>query len=1659
MNDPLSPDGMRSDPKTPPGTSATGGLGAGPGTGGLRGGLEITDLSNDGLIAKAVRVEYQGKQVPSVGGIFLLAKLGQGGMGAVYYGFHSRLEEPVAIKVLPYHLAETDPDLIKRFYREARIAAKVKSPHLVGVSDVNEELGLYYLVMEFVSGKSAGAYLKEVRKTGDGIKGLPEKAALKICIAATQGLVAAHEYGVIHRDIKPDNIMVPKHSRGDGLDFIHTKLADLGLARSEDRGHSLTLTNFCLGTPGYMSPEQAMDAKHVNKRADVFSMGATLYALLAGVSPFANSSLMQILTATCETPHVPIRQHRPDVSELTSKVLDKCLEKDAGKRYADANELLRALEECDVEKKPEQRFEAAATIEVVLNTRDAPISKCTLGASEALVTDNEVVDDTGDALENENVLTDWSTSPRPALLRPPPSPPSRPVKPLVPTNGSNDSAPSRPKNSLVSPRPAQGNEKTAEREFPISAKHWSFLRIATIAAAAVILMGFGIDLVLTKSGKDKKTENVLTAERERSAKTRLPVWGPLNLSQAAQDAGARKAEADLMQKKTVDAARTADEEHKAKLAFIEAEEQLKTAEFARELEARNAVAELKLKAEAARIADEKRKIQDTQTRYDTAMNAASDKLIAEDFAGAEQAYKAALTEKPDDPSARKGLEDIKSAQAGVQYRAAMTEGRRKRAQNDFGGADESFQAAMKVNGYENDSTAKNAREECKTARAENEIILDLGGGVKMELVRVKAGAFRMGSDEDDKDARIDEKPARMVRISKDYFIGKYPVTVAQFKHFVADSGYQTEAEQAVGVFVLVNNKWEISDTASWKSPGFEQSDEHPVVEVSWNDAQAYCKWLSKKSGDQVSLPTEAQWEFAARGPENRKYPWGNAFDSKKCNHADLTLKESGKAPDDLLCSDTRDGFVFTAPVGLFDNESWCHAKDLAGNVRQWCQDKYNENYYVQRPANDMDPQWPATGDEVTSPFDNQKDEMRVLRGGSWYDAPLRCRSTSRDRRQPDLRFNFNGFRVVVLQAPALFVQMNAAKNGVLNREAISEAEENLAVGNWDEAVQAYKRAQGYIPDSKEASAGLIKAAELIYKAAQKENDGAKKSTLYLKSGELGNAAAQMELGWLYWDGPTQDKTNAIKWWHMAAENDNAEAQLLLTAMYAGSNFIGIWSDNDAGTPGLSWTLVPEIVVETAERNKWLERLVKNVEPRIQCSLGLLYIENGLGLTQNKADRIRYLLNAGEKGNSFAQFLLGCLYDGDTWNYLVQELKHFVIIDRTEAVKWYRKAAEQNIQPAEHRLADMYFNGEGVPRDFEEALKLYKKDAEQGCPLSQSTLGNIYGQGLVVKKDENEASKWNRMAGATGNESARKSLLAGFRADEIDEGKFKKMETDDPSQYNRYQKLIAQGKSKLQKASAQPAPAPALAIPAPTLTLDLDGNMKMELVLIPAGKFMMGSPETELERFENETQHEVTITTPFYMGKYATTQEQYEAIMGVNPSKFKGAKRPVEQVSWEDAHVFCKKLSAKVGKQIRLPTEAEWEYGCRGGTTTPFYFGNTITTEQVNYNGNNIYGSGTKGKYREETTDVGTFPSNQFGLFDMHGNVFQWCEDFYGEYPNEEVIDPKGPTDGAPRVVRGGSWFNVPNLCRSANRNNCSPVCRNTFFGFRVVVVTPSSRNP
>lgn len=288
------------------------------------------------------------------------------------------------------------------------------------------------------------------------------------------------------------------------------------------------------------------------------------------------------------------------------------------------------------------------------------------------------------------------------------------------------------------------------------------------------------------------------------------------------------------------------------------------------------------------------------------------------------------------------------------------------------------------------------------ARGNKELTLDLGHNVSLKLVLIPAGKFLMGSPEKERLRARDQFRQREVTITKDFYLGCCEVTRRQFAAFVRDAGYRTQAEKEGWAFAWDGKKWDKIKGASWKNVGFDQRDDHPVICVSWNDAVAFCNWLSSKTGKAVRLPTEAEWEYCCRAGTETAYCWGDDPDQGKgwCNAADKTGKREFRSWRTFAWED---GYVLTAPVGTFRANGF-GLHDMHGNVSEWCSDWYDKSY---ANAKNVDPKGPDSG------------TLRVLRGGSWLSSPGRCRCAFRSGSTPLGSYCdfIVGFRVVVEITP------------------------------------------------------------------------------------------------------------------------------------------------------------------------------------------------------------------------------------------------------------------------------------------------------------------------------------------------------------------------------------------------------------------------------------------------------------------------------------------------------------------------------------------------------------------------------------------------------------------------------------------------------------------
>ena len=502
----------------------------------------------------------------------------------------------------------------------------------------------------------------------------------------------------------------------------------------------------------------------------------------------------------------------------------------------------------------------------------------------------------------------------------------------------------------------------------------------------------------------------------------------------------------------------------------------------------------------------------------------------------------------------------------------------------------------------------------------------------------------------------------------------------------------------------------------------------------------------------------------------------------------------------------------------------------------------------------------------------------------------------------------------------------------------------------------------------------------------------------------------------------------------------------------------------------------------AKAFEFFQRSAKKGESEASCSLGRMF-ENGEGVARNgekamfwyrraaelgceraggflrslEEEEFKRLEGRASRGDAQAQYDLGeKLYNGE-WN---------VARDYAKAAKWYREAAERGHADAQYKLGSMYDCGKGVDEDAEKAEMWYRKAMENGQDDAKDSLvemyynlGELYYNGDGVDEDHAAALTWYLKAAVLGDEGAREALQQLLSemfeseddADAAEEWCAKILEEGDEDEVE----IVETIKSEIEEEDSTEEEADVLGAEDNETcmetgicrTLALPGGAKMEMVYCSPGEFTMGSSATEEDR--DEIQHRVRLTRGFWLGKYPVTQAQWKSVMGDNPSYFKGDNLPVENVSWNDFQKFVHEINACLGCGARLPTEAEWEYACRAGTTGDY--GSKDRLDDMGWYKNN---SG------DETHPVGQKKPNAWGLYDMHGNVCEWCNDWFGDYPSGSVTDPIGAESGDHRVLRGGCYWSDAEECRSAYRGNMEgPEFGDPAYGFRLCCsVVPQDEN-
>lgn len=502
---------------------------------------------------------------------------------------------------------------------------------------------------------------------------------------------------------------------------------------------------------------------------------------------------------------------------------------------------------------------------------------------------------------------------------------------------------------------------------------------------------------------------------------------------------------------------------------------------------------------------------------------------------------------------------------------------------------------------------------------------------------------------------------------------------------------------------------------------------------------------------------------------------------------------------------------------------------------------------------------------------------------------------------------------------------------------------------------------------------------------------------FQKAAEKGNAEAEYNIAVLYFDGlgVEEDYETSAEWLKKSAEKDYPEAQNMLAVMYYGG--VGVPQDYEKAA-------------------KWAKKAAAYDMTDAQYVLASLYAD-GKGVPQDFNKAAELLLKVEKKGGDLAKKTQGALF--------LMYLEGLGVPQSDDkAVEMLRKAGGITKAEAQFGIGELYNKGNkdlNIKQDIDKAVKWYRKAAENGHAQAQNYMGTIYYQGISVTKSLTDAKYWWQKAADQGNEDAKEALRNLAKAEA---------------------KVKAKAEAKAKAAEEARKKAYEEAFHNKTFIVN---GVSFEMIAVKGGTFTMGcTSEQGSDCLDDEKPaHSVTLSD-YYIGRFEVTQELWEAVMGKNPSTRKGDKLPVETVSWNDIQEFITKLNQKTGASFRLPTEAEWEYAARGGNRSLGY----------KYSGSNnirdvAWYFDNKGS---KTHQVGTKVPNELGIYDMTGNVGEWCQDWYGSYSSGNQANPKGPSTGSDRVLRGGSWYEYDWNCYISNRIHCNPGGRSITNGFRLALV-------
>ncbi|MCA9092972.1 MAG: SUMF1/EgtB/PvdO family nonheme iron enzyme [Planctomycetaceae bacterium] len=940
--------------------------------------------------------------------------------------------------------------------------------------------------------------------------------------------------------------------------------------------------------------------------------------------------------------------------------------------------------------------------------------------------------------------------------------------------------------------------------------------------------------------------------------------------------------------------------------------------------------------------------------------------------------------------------------------------------------------------------------------------------IGMKFTLIPSGEFQMGNHESPAESAsfalktgekqsspsnfADEHPQHRVKLTKPFLLGTREVTRGQFREFVESTGYLTEAEtDGKGGWGHDGKKFEIKPLYNWKNTGFEQTDEHPVVNVTWNDAAKFCKWLSDSEGfgANYQLPTEAQWEYACRGGTVSRYYTGDSPDDLKGweNVGDQSKRRIPGIPD-VSIFPFDDGYQFTSVTGSYRKNPF-GLFDMHGNVVEWCSDWYDPNFYGGSPLED--------------PAGQMKEQTyRVIRGGHWSGGPTFVRSADRFNNIPEERFDFIGFRVARLLDEELKVaatlRSSNQNTSIMITEPLEPAVEPplmaIAPFNTDQARQYQKTWANHLKTDEEITNSigmklkLIPPGEFVMGSHESPDET---ETFARLTGE----------GWTLADG---------------LKNEHPQHQVRLTrAFYLGMhevtrgefrNFVESESyrteaetdgSGGLGNDGFESRQKPEY----NWKNTGSGFGQTDVHPVVNVSWNdaVKFCE---WLSRKEGDKYRlpteaeweYACRAGTKGryasgNEPEELAkIGNIADA-TLRQKYSARKLFETAIKSEDGYAFT-APVGSFLPNAFGLSDMHGNV------WELCLDWYDKSYYLSSPVV-NPLGPSSGSDRVLRGGSwSDGPVFCRSASRLDFQPWHRNFNQGFRVvrviPEVENAALVAEEVSEKPKRPIGEKppLIVAPFDASQAKESQQAWAKHLGS-----EVQITNSLGMKMNLIPPAEFHMGSEKPGADPDESPI-HKVRLTKPFYLGQMEVKQREWYQLMNTTPWKVdefleyirEGEDFPATFVSYDDAEQFCLKLSGKEGKTYRLPTEAEWEYACRAGTRSVYFFANDESglSEHAWYVRNALDG-GEKYAHR-----VGLKQPNGFGLYDMHGNVSEWCRDWYGEnYYREAPLDnPSGPASGELRILRGGSWGSEPLNCRSSSRGRDRSSARHVIMGFRVV---------